>query len=148
MPAIQSALPFRARHGVTLLELLVVLVVMAIAAAVVIPVLEAPVVSRADEPATLVTKARRAAIARGEPVRLRIAGDGVWALVSLREGVPIGNGRIVSANDVARSHDETATFDIRIDAMGSCTPSPTSNGSSAATPRFDPVSCRFVRERS
>ena len=145
MPAIQFAPPFRARRGVTLLELLVVLVLMGISAAVVIPALDPPVELRSDSASALVERARRAAISRGEPVRLRIEGDGAWALVSLRDGVPLAQGE-------ARAEQQpTATslaIDLRIDAMGSCTPASTLVGATGDAVRFDPLVCRFGNERA
>ena len=38
--------------------------------------------------------ARRLALKRGEPVRFRVAADGVWAVVALNGGAAIQNGRI------------------------------------------------------
>lgn len=143
MHAIQFALPFRARRGVTLLELLVVLVLMGISAAVVAPALNPPAESRANSSVALVERARRAATARGEPVRLQIAADGAWAIVSLREGIHIGRGHMNSA-DIGNA--DLVARDLRIDAMGSCTPSPTNGRWMGAAGRFDPLSCRFDGE--
>ena len=145
MPAIQFVPPFPTRRGVTLLELLVVLVLMGISAAVVVPALDPPLEMRGDNAAALLKRARQAAISRGEPVRLRIERDGTWALVSLREGVPIGSGRVSS---VSAPNVDAATIDLRIDAMGSCTPAYTSAVSMNGLQRFDPLSCRFDSERA
>ena len=145
MPAIQFAPPFRARRGVTLLELLVVLVLMGISAAIVVPALQPPVELRSDSAAAVVERARRAAIARGEPVRLRIETDGVWALVSLREGDPIGSGRSSAAH---KPNAAATAIDLRIDAMGSCTPGSVRADLVNAIVRFDPLSCRFDSERA
>lgn len=151
MPAILSALPLRARRGVTLLEMLVVLVVMAISAAIVLPALArgapgAKSESHADDLASVVASARRAAIARGEPVRLHVGVDGVWALVSLRAGVHITSGRIATTTNDTGNGDH-ATIDLRIDAMGSCVPSPSARDVGPSTDRFDPVSCGLLAER-
>ncbi|MEO7363088.1 MAG: prepilin-type N-terminal cleavage/methylation domain-containing protein [Gemmatimonadaceae bacterium] len=119
------------RRGVTLLELLVVLVLMAIASALVLPAVRFP---RADtlegDPTTpsstsplraliqspevdgVLTQARRLAIKRGEPVRLRVATDGVWAIVSANTGESLESGRVA----------EKLSWqpDLTIDAVGTC----------------------------
>ncbi|MEO7521223.1 MAG: prepilin-type N-terminal cleavage/methylation domain-containing protein [Gemmatimonas sp.] len=148
MPAIQFVPPVRARRGVTLLELLVVLVLMGVSAAVVLPVLEPPRQARSDDETAVIAAARHAAIRRGEPVRLRIEKDGVWALVSLREGNTIGSGR-VPLDNAHRSSERSGTVDLRIDAMGTCVPSAISVGNAdVASALFDPLRCRFKRESS
>ena len=141
MPATPSFPPLPVRRGVTLLELLVVLVLMGIAAVVVAPALSRPVLPPAsggtDAVAELVASARRAAIRRGEPVRLRLAPDGVWALVADRNGAVIASGRVPAGRP-----DDAETVDVRIDAMGSCTPAGALNARLQRTERaFDPLAC-------
>ncbi len=67
------------RSGFTLIEILVVLILMGLAAALVAPVLLAP---RHDESGlqTLVASARGAAARRGEVVYLRITAGGEWRM--------------------------------------------------------------------
>jgi prepilin-type N-terminal cleavage/methylation domain-containing protein len=129
------------RRGVTLLELLVVLVVMGIAAAVVAPALVRPVARPAGASGSvesLVADARRTAIRRGQPVRLRLAADGVWALVAASDGAFLASGRAARTGSLDRQD-----IDLRIDAMGSCTPA---GGLDVRLHRddraFDPLACR------
>lgn len=150
------------RHGVTLLELLVVLVLMAIASALVLPAIRFPrsvaslqgddderdVASASAKPFGLMsspevdevlTQARRLAIKRGEPVRLRVATDGVWAIVSANNGEELESGRVAEALSWQP--------DITVDAMGTCMLQ------SSVVPRaraaaWDALACRWRRGAS
>lgn len=129
------------RRGVTLLELLVVLILLAVTAAVVLPTFMPPsTTADADPTATVVASARRVAIRRGEPLRLRIANDGVWALVTLHDGAAVDAGRVKS---VKHSADDAPTVStglvLTIDALGSCQP----DHGSAAGATYDPLTCRW-----
>lgn len=128
--------PQRVRRGVTLLELLVVLTLMGAAAALVAPAIGLWPSAGASSPEAAVnavlTSARRQAIRRAEPLRVRVAADGVWALVSQRDGLVIDSGR-VTRNDV----EPSATIDVLIDALGSCMP-PAGQVSDAA---LDALTC-------
>ena len=156
MPLSPSFQPPPVRRGVTLLELLVVLVLMGIAAAGVAPALRPPLASRAGDgrgPADvdeLIATARRTAIRRGEPLRLRVATDGVWALVAFRDGTLLSGGRLAAATRLAsRRRDATpgtsargTALDLRIDAMGSCMPAGALDAQLNANRRvFDPLTC-------
>ncbi len=129
------------RGGVTLLELLVVLALLAISAAVVLPALRPPAITPVAAEDALVTATRRTAIARGELVRLRLEGDGTWGVVGARTGVVIDTGRISA---------HPRTLDITVDARGSCAPvaskrtASTGTGATNATSglSFDPLACR------
>ena len=84
------------RSGLTLLELLVVLVILAITSAIV------PLAwrnSRATQTRALddlIHTARREAIRRGDELRLRVDGDGAWVLAA-RDGSDIlQSGRIAA----------------------------------------------------
>jgi len=91
-----------ARRGVTLLELLVVLLLMALSAVLVLPVLS-PLTATSDRDPRLavIASARRAAVRRGESLRLRMEGDGVWALVTLRDGSVLDGGHVSKVRDGA-----------------------------------------------
>ncbi len=67
------------RHGFTLVEVLVVLILMGLAAALVVPALLPP---RHDESAlkTVIASAREAAARRGEVVYLKIDPTGAWRM--------------------------------------------------------------------
>jgi prepilin-type N-terminal cleavage/methylation domain-containing protein len=79
----------KARAGFTLLELLVVLVLMGLAAALVAPALLAPRHEH-DELGALLVKAREVAARRGQTISLRITAAGRWQIQGAtdpREGV-------------------------------------------------------------
>jgi prepilin-type N-terminal cleavage/methylation domain-containing protein len=103
--------------GYTLLEILVVLVLLGLSAALAVPVLSgAP--RRAAPLRDLVARARETAIERGEVVYLRLEPDGAWSIeggagtaTAVREGV-LARGRI--ASPVA-----TPTT-LRVAPLGSC----------------------------
>lgn len=125
-------------RGVTLLELLVVLALMSLAAVLAMPAMQrllpgSEVGARAPETQILVD-ARRHAVRRGEPLRLRVEPDGAWALVAVHGGAIVDGGRVP---------DRLAWFpDLRIDAMGGCALS-----SSVAPPEgvesWDPLQCEW-----
>ncbi|MES2523261.1 MAG: prepilin-type N-terminal cleavage/methylation domain-containing protein [Gemmatimonadota bacterium] len=162
MPAIPSTPPFPIRRGVTLLELLVVLVLMAVAASVVLPVFGVRPAGSGSADAgsgldVVIASARRSAIQRGAPVHLRVATDGVWALAAAVDGELLSGGRIeLAAGSVAASR----AIDLQIDAMGSCLPGTnTPAGTDASTTRstlvpdapalsFDALACRFAPDAS
>ncbi|MEP6780370.1 MAG: prepilin-type N-terminal cleavage/methylation domain-containing protein [Gemmatimonadaceae bacterium] len=137
-----------ARRGVTLLELLVVLVLISISALLVIPSLRMPnslnVTDGTDGRApsavdVVMTTARRVAIKRGEPVRLRVASDGVWAIVPAKGGEAIQGGRI--------SESLSWVPDVTIDATGVCVLN------DGATPRanaraWDAIGCHWLEAKS
>ncbi|MBC8087991.1 MAG: prepilin-type N-terminal cleavage/methylation domain-containing protein [Phycisphaerae bacterium] len=145
------------RTGVTLLELLVVLVLMAISAALVLPALSAKTVETRmpgdeDGAATpggrqtylppdaaisaVLTSARRAAVQRGEPVHLRVAADGVWAIVPLRGGAAISDGRA--------SLPLLWLPDVVVDALGTCVLSQSVVAPATAS-AWDALACRWRR---
>lgn len=140
------------RRGVTLLELLVVLVLMAIASALVVPALRFPSASWATDDGGSLTGqrqsgllptpevdgvlagARRLALKRGEPVRLRVASDGVWAVVRLSGGEAIQNGRVTQRLSWQP--------DLTIDATGTCVLS-ASVVPRAGAAAWDALACRW-----
>lgn len=169
MPASRSSalLGIPQRHvrkcGATLLELLVVLVIMAIASALVFPAFRNPVATPnaddspddsgapgqkshwADAASTgavlptpdvdgIITTARRHALVRGEPVRLRADSDGVWAIVSANSGATIATGRLNSAPSWPAR--------LTVDAMGSCALS-TRVAPLAGATAWDALRCRW-----
>lgn len=124
-----------ARAGVTLLELLVVIVVLAVSAAVVLPALRPPASTPASAEDALLSATRRTAIARGEPVRLRLDADGTWGVAGARTGTVIDTGRIMA---------HPRPLDISVDPRGSCTP--VASQRTASLPgglSFDPLACRM-----
>ncbi len=115
-------------RGVTLLELLIVLVLMAVAAALVLPSFGRRDGPRETAPVALIASARRAAIRRAEPLRVRLRPDGAWSLTSQRDGATIDSGR---------ARETLPATDVLIDALGGCVPSP----QSATSAVYDPLAC-------
>lgn len=120
-------------RGVTLLELLIVLVVMTVAAALVLPAFGAPPAPADSPQAQVIAAARRTAIRRAEPLRIRLFADGAWSIRSQRDGALVDSGRVDAA---------LAPSDVLVDPLGSCVPV----GQSTGVMTFDPLSCAIVAE--
>lgn len=118
-------------RGVTLLELLIVLVLMTVAAALVLPAFGARPASTETAQARVVAAARRTAIRRAEPLRMRLSADGAWSIRSQRDGALIDSGRVREA---------LPPSDVLVDPLGSCIPV----GQSAGVVTFDPLACVMV----
>lgn len=120
------------RLGLTLLELLVVLVILAITTALV--PLSWPTPRAADGSALdgLTQTARREAIRRGEELRLRVDADGAWVLAA-RDGTEI--------LETGRIEAPAAPVSLRVDALGTCRPGSELAGSGVS---FDMLGCRYV----
>lgn len=98
----------------TLLELLVVLVLLGLAAAAVAPVLRAPT-PRDDDPRTAtVARVRALAVRRAEALRLEIQDDGRWRVLA-RDSVLL-TGRLPAAGGAA--------LRLAISPTGLCVPEP------------------------
>lgn len=123
----------RQRRGVTLIEMVVVLVLIGMAAALVIPALLRP---RSGESGLeeLVSNAREAAIRRGETVFLRVGESGEWKI----EGAATssGNGALLAG----RVDPLPAPLTLLVTPTGSCM---LDVPSAAAAPgvRLDPLTC-------
>ena len=116
-------------RGVTLLELLIVLVLMAVFAALVVPAVgrrEGPVATADD---ALVSSARQTAVRRGEPLRLQLAASGTWSLTSQRDGALVDSGHITG---------ERRSTSLLVDVLGGCVPTESTTSTATA---FDPLSC-------
>jgi hypothetical protein len=99
------------------LELLIVLVLMGIAAAVVAPVFARRTTEPASPAAGVLARARRDAVRRAEPLRVQISTDGGWMMSSQRDGSVIDSGH-VSAQ--AAGSMDVGAWDV--DPMGGCLP--------------------------
>lgn len=105
----------RTRPGFTLLELVVVLLVLGVSAAFVLPALTTPT-PRAAAVADVVRAARATAIARAQPLRLRIAADGSWSLASPSRAEPrVTRGQLAQPTDAVT---------VELSPVGVCTLSP------------------------
>ncbi|MGZ8414640.1 MAG: prepilin-type N-terminal cleavage/methylation domain-containing protein [Gemmatirosa sp.] len=117
-----------ARRGVTLLELLVVLLLLGLAAALAAPRLLRPRAADAGDPlARTVAMGRALALRRAEALRLEIDADGRWRLVA-RDSV------------LQRGALPTATTPLRlgISPLGVCMPEPADD---APAPAWDAAAC-------
>lgn len=125
------------RQGVTLLELLVVLILMALSAAVVLPALLPPSSVSVELPgAAALAHARRAAISRGESMRFQLSSDGGWALASLHDGSAVDSGRVLSRGATGET---IMALNVLISPLGTCLPVVTDG----ALATFDPLSCAW-----
>lgn len=106
------------RSGLTLFEVLVVLVIMGIAGALVLSrrVSQSGTdrVASAGDMKAVVDSARRLAVARAGTVRVRVYNDGLWSVVIPGDSEPIAAGRIT---------EPPAPMDLTVDARGTCRPS-------------------------
>lgn len=84
-----------ASAGFTLIEVLVVLMFMALAAAVVAPALVPPAQPSVPAFSELLESSRRAAVRRGEALTLRVERDGRWQLSAQSRGreYPLRSGQ-------------------------------------------------------
>jgi len=129
------------RAGLTLLELLVVLAIVAITTAVVPLAWRPSRVTSGSALGALIQTARRDAIRRGEELRLRVDADGAWVLAA-RDGAEIvETGRIASPS---------AAVSLRVDALGTCRPGAdlAPAGGAAAGASFDMLGCRYSASAS
>ncbi len=115
------------RRGVTLPELLVVLVLLGLGSAIVLPLVRRGVPRADNIDGRLVADARRLAIGRAQPVRFRLAATGGWSVTT-------GSGALLSAGTVAGDYP---AVDLVIDPLGGCLPvaSPT------RVQVIDPMTC-------
>lgn len=120
-----------AHRGVTLLELLIVLTVMGIAAALVTPMLTLPRAPDSSDAEAIVTRARQLAISRSEGLHVQITADGFWIVRTFRSRESLDSGR---------TNGLVVPREFAVDALGSCVP--TTAGVTGQA--FDPLACRLV----
>lgn len=118
------------RRGVTLLELLIVLTLMGVAAALVAPVLVRPTPEPVSAGREIVSRARQQAVRRGEPLRVAMWANGSWVLSAQRDGAVVDSGHV---------RDSLPRAELLMDALGSCVPA---EGRDARA--FDLLSCSAV----
>jgi prepilin-type N-terminal cleavage/methylation domain-containing protein len=134
LPAIRP--PSDARPGVTLLELLVVLVLLGLVAALTAPAaLRAPTDAALSEETRVVSMTRAAAVRRGETLALDVRADGVWTMkVARGDSLPLGEGRIAAPRPPVR---------LLVTPLGVCLP----DGDDADAAPWDATACRPVASR-
>lgn len=120
--------------GFTLVELIVVLLILALAAAIVAPSL---ISSRSDantELSRLIGSAREAAVRRGELVILRTGRTGTWQIVA---GPPPGDEILMSGQLTDPPADRV---ELVFSPLGTCGP-PAESGPAVG---LDPLTCEVV----
>jgi prepilin-type N-terminal cleavage/methylation domain-containing protein len=123
----------RTRGGYTLLELIVVLAILSLAAAVTLPALLRPRIGTTSVQ-SVIESARDAAARRGETVYLRIESSGAWHM----EG---GGSPLESDNVTGRiAPISTAPLTILVAPAGSCAFDVRSTSAARAL-ALDPLSC-------
>jgi prepilin-type N-terminal cleavage/methylation domain-containing protein len=122
----------RWRTGYTLIEMIMVLIVLTIAAGVVAPSLMSPAPGSSLK--EVVGNARDAAVRRGEMVRLEIDRVGVWQATVGTAGQTelLLSGRVRDASGT--------TMDLLLSPLGTCGPPPASIPAKSVT-AFDPLTC-------
>jgi len=124
----------KASAGFTLLEVIVVLVLLALAAAIVAPSLLSTHPENSSEIQALVGSTRQAAVRRGETVRLQVDPTGAWQAVA---GTEPGGDLLLSGQ--LASHPASTT-DLIFSPLGTCAPSIESVPGEALA-AFDPLTC-------
>ena len=123
--------PHSARRGVTLLELLVVLVLLGLLTALTTPALLRSRPDDAPSDARVLASARSAAVRRGETLVLDVAPDGRWRLLVARaDSAPLSDGTLASATMPRR---------ILLTPAGLCLPDDDADASAAP---WDAAACR------
>lgn len=133
--------PRRPRVGLTLMEVVVVLAIIAIAGAL---LLSRPVsrmgtqrAQTAGDMAAVVDSARRLAVQRQQTMRLRVYDDGLWSVVAPDLAEPIAAGTMTAP---------PAPLDLSVDARGICRPSAGWVPREELRAAFDTGKCRWVIE--
>jgi prepilin-type N-terminal cleavage/methylation domain-containing protein len=127
----------RTSGGFTLLELVVVLVVLALAAALAVPALSRMPGHRESELKSLVLGSREAAARRGETVYLSISASGSWKM----EGAGSATGGPIQSGQVDPFPGVPLT--LIVSPVGSCGFDARSAKASSAI-RLDPLSCTLL----
>lgn len=131
----------RARAGLTLMEVLVVLVILGIAGALLLSRQVTQNGTRRAESAgdmkAVVDSARRLAVQRQQTLRVRVYNDGLWSVVAPDIADPIAAGNIT---------EPPAPLDLTVDARGTCRPSPGWIPSEAHRAAFDAGKCRWTTD--
>ncbi len=125
------------KRGFSLIELVVVLIVLALAAALAVPALTRRADPRRSELASLLLLSREAAARRGETVHLDIAPSGAWTITGAASGSdgPIRAGRVDSFPGLPLT--------LIVSPVGSCGFDARS-AKAASVIRLDPLSCTLL----
>ena len=121
------------RRGLTLLELIVVIALLGLILAIAAPAIVFPSEKKESELTTIIAAARRAAVLRGEPVTVTVAGA-AWRITSdaVPSAAPIAAGSLASSIETLRVH---------VSPLGTCLPE--ADGS-AGSSNWNALDCRFA----
>jgi prepilin-type N-terminal cleavage/methylation domain-containing protein len=122
------------RRGFTLLEVIIVLLLMALATALVAPAITSREPRTRDELAALLRMARLAAVRRGEIVTVTVAASGRWRLdgdASAASG-PIASGQLGAK--------PAAALTVAVSPLGACAPA-LDSASTVLLASVDPLTC-------
>jgi prepilin-type N-terminal cleavage/methylation domain-containing protein len=128
----------RARRGYTLVELVVVLILLTIAAAIVAPSLVLPRPDDASSFRSVIRSTRESAVRRAQTVRLHIHPSGAWQASA---GPPPGTEILMSG----RLTDARGSIDLLFSPLGTCGPAPEDPPLETYS-SLDPLTCE-VRSR-
>jgi prepilin-type N-terminal cleavage/methylation domain-containing protein len=129
-PAVEGV--HAADGGFTLLELIVVLILLAVAAGVVAPSLLSTSSTPKSEVQVLIGSARREAIRRGKTVQLRVDRSGAWHVAGTPAGTVLMAGRLAGPPLVE--------VDLLISPLGTCGPDLESTAAESPV-GVDPLTC-------
>jgi prepilin-type N-terminal cleavage/methylation domain-containing protein len=130
--------PPRRRRAFTLLELLVVLVMLGLAAAFVLPVLQRPL--KSSDERTVLERARAVAVRRGESVRLEFDASGAW---TVRATADTTGAVLLSGQASTTASDGGLARSTLISALGACLPEGAAVLGGGA---WDPTRCAVARD--
>ncbi|MGH9204866.1 MAG: pilus assembly FimT family protein [Vicinamibacterales bacterium] len=122
---------FRTVNGFTLLEIVVTLVLLGLAATLVAPVFRRDTSPDGDVNA-IVASARESAVRRAQTLMLRVDDRGAWRLTPIGDTTSIGAG-FLSENATALT--------LRISPLGACF----NEGSAPAAQNWDAIACTSRR---
>jgi prepilin-type N-terminal cleavage/methylation domain-containing protein len=119
--------------GYTLIEVIVVLVILTIAAAIVAPSLLVPHRNESSSLTAVIAQVHIAAVRRAEMVRLRIDRSGAWQATAHLSGSP----ELLMSGQLP---DGSGGTDLLFSPLGTCAPS-AETGTPPAFVSFDPLTC-------
>ncbi|MES3033942.1 MAG: GspH/FimT family pseudopilin [Gemmatimonadota bacterium] len=122
------------RRAVTLLELLVVLVLLGLSAAVVLPTLRLPGIAPAE---SALARARTLAVRRGEAVRLETSRDGSWIVRT----AATPDGPVLLSGSGTSADTASVAPSVLVSALGTCFPEGAAAPGQAA---WDPARCALT----
>jgi prepilin-type N-terminal cleavage/methylation domain-containing protein len=120
------------RSGLTLIEVMIALAILVIAAAIIYPNVFRESAPSTPSEAQMIEQAKALAVARAEPVRLTVERDGAWEIVA--ESAPtsvLASGQLPEA--------PANSFALRVTELGTCLP--VAGDRAVEGPVIDAVSC-------